>query len=346
MTVHKLDEISSLDLSEAPRIVKQKRSPGAVAGISLVVVLLLGLLIVGSLPELSPEEIISMDGYQGEQPITHIFNLESLEKNSVTSRSLNAATIADPDRQEIDNALPIAVTEAIPPTDPVITRPPAQPTTQSTEQPTEQFKEQPKAQLAEQQGETASVSSSVVTAAESNQPSREPAVTTEDLPIARTEPVPESVTDASVEQWQLLQESVPQAEPVSDATVEAAIINPAPQQKVTSATATTPTIEEANDTVVVASIAAPEPVPLPAGVANVAGDVLLEDGGLLPLRSVIVDATELKVSPAEQAETVLSFPVGATVSVFETSGEWAHVGANDGSSTTGYVLESSLGPVQ
>jgi len=43
-------------------------------------VLFLALLAYGSLPELSPEEIVAMEGYAGEQPTKHIFNIHSLEK--------------------------------------------------------------------------------------------------------------------------------------------------------------------------------------------------------------------------------------------------------------------------
>jgi len=81
------DDINSHDLSEAPRLAKDSQPKGPIIGISAAVLLLIGLLIYASFPELSPEEIISMDGYEGEQPTKHIFNLQSLEESKAVAKA-------------------------------------------------------------------------------------------------------------------------------------------------------------------------------------------------------------------------------------------------------------------
>ena len=89
-------------------------------------------------------------------------------------------------------------------------------------------------------------------------------------------------------------------------------------------------------------MAAIEPVPLPVGTTALAPGA---KGKLLPLRSVLADFTELKASPTRQSKTILSLGRGVIVTAFERHGKWIHIGTNDGSSITGYVLESSLGRV-
>ena len=81
------DDINQRDLSEAPRLQKDKQSFGGVVGIAIAVLLFGVLLILGSQPELTPEEIISMDGYEGEQPTRHIFNLQDMDCLLYTSPS-------------------------------------------------------------------------------------------------------------------------------------------------------------------------------------------------------------------------------------------------------------------
>jgi len=146
-------------------------------------------------------------------------------------------------------------------------------------------------------------------------------------------------------------EEVATIELVSEAVVEPVVtrsgtsldlFGASQQERVVSAVATTPTIDEASDTVVVASVAAIEPVPVPVGNSAPAAGA---KGKLLPLRSVLADFTELKASPTRQSRTLLSLGRGVIVTAFERHGKWIHIGTNDGSSITGYVLESSLGKV-
>ena len=70
----------SNDLLEAPYVVKTKRYHPVVVGIgaALFSLILALVLVSGSLPEMSPEQIVAMEGYEGRQSPRHIFNLESL----------------------------------------------------------------------------------------------------------------------------------------------------------------------------------------------------------------------------------------------------------------------------
>ena len=82
------------DLAEAPRLTKERAPRGVIIGAIAVVVLLGALVIHGSLPDLSPEEIIAMDGYEGEQPTRHIFNLQSLEETARQAKVETKAEVA------------------------------------------------------------------------------------------------------------------------------------------------------------------------------------------------------------------------------------------------------------
>ena len=63
---------------------------------------------------------------------------------------------------------------------------------------------------------------------------------------------------------------------------------------------------------------------------------------LLPLRTILNESTELKAEPDEESDTLILLGEGVVVSAFERRGEWIFVGTNDGSATTGYVLEDWL----
>jgi len=115
-------------------------------------------------------------------------------------------------------------------------------------------------------------------------------------PLAEEAPL---IEVAIVEQ---ISESV--VEPVATRSqTPAGLFGTSQQERVVAALATTPTIDEASDTVVVSSVAAIEPVPLPVGSSAPASGA---KGKLLPLRSVLADYTELKASPTNQSKTLLS----------------------------------------
>ena len=307
MPSHNLD-FDERDLSEAPRLAKDSRPRGLIVGGCVAVVLFLALLAYGSLPELSPEEIVAMEGYAGEQPTKHIFNIHSLEQ-AVAEKQLAAK--------------------------------PGVETTAKMEQPKPEKLETAQKDMAKPATRVETASPVVVTTA------IQPEV------AEPLKPAPESV-DVAVLQPQPLAEQAPReevviveeiSEPVVE-TVASRTASPAAlfstEERVVAAEATTPTIDEASDTVVVSSVAAIEPVPLPVGSSATASG---NRGKLLPLRSVLADFTELKASPTTRSRTLLSLGRGVVVTAFERHGKWIHIGTNDGSSITGYVLETSLGRV-
>ncbi len=337
MPLHNLDDIDARDLSEAPRLAKDPQSTGLLIGVATAAVLFIALLIYASLPELSPAEIVAMEGYEGEQPTKYIFNIHSLDDEAEVASAGEAPT---------DTLPPIAPTEPIPDNVPVTT---ALESTQAavvvSEQPvvvtvTAEVDESVPA-------ETALASTDVATAevvqAELVQvePQQTESTVSAEQPIAATqtvvtEPAP-AVTEVAIaaDSVQISDTDAETPRPMSFNT---------DRKKVVAAMATTPTIEESADTVVVASVAVAEPIPLLVSSSSPVAEVNGK-GKLLPLRSIRQDATELKASPSTRSRTLLSLKRGVVVTAFERYGDWIHIGTNDGSSITGYVLEASLGAV-
>ena len=305
MSSHNLD-LEERDLLEAPRLAKDTPPRGLIAGGCLAVVLFLALLVYGSLPELSPQEIVAMDGYAGEQPAKHIFNIHSLEESTVKQADQASAKM----EATVEPEKPIVVTTSVEPelNEPEVAAPaPSDPVEIVQTQPVEA---------------AADVSADID-------------VIDEDTDVAVAEPTPEPVEEAAGEEVVIISE-------VTSRTPRVTRFDTGRENRVVAAMATTPTIDEASDTVVVSSVAAIEPVPVPTGASAPAQAA---KGKLLPLRSVLADLTELKASPTTQSKTLLSLERGVIVTAFERHGKWIHIGTNDGSSITGYVLESSLGRV-
>lgn len=308
MPSHNLD-IDARDLSEAPRLAKDSQSKGTMIGAGVAFLLFLAMLAYGSLPELSPQEIVAMEGYAGEQPTKHIFNIHSLEE---AAEKEPVATVQKTmvDKTIVQQSNPVKVVE--PEVQVAVAAPPVQVKPVVVEPVV--VVEQPK---------PSAVTTIVVTEVANEQPVQE--VATEAAIVVAAAPTPETV-----------------AAPV-EIRAESSLFGTAPEKKVVAAMATTPTIDEAPDTVVVSSVAAIEPVPVPVNSSVVSQPV--SKGKLLPLRSVLQDYTELKASPTQQSKTILSLGRGVVVTAFERHGKWIHIGTNDGSSITGFVLESSLGRV-
>lgn len=336
MSSYNLD-IDARDLSEAPRLAKDSQSRGVVIGACVAALLFLALLVYGSLPELSPHEIVAMEGYAGEQPTRHIFNIHSLDGTddqpavipSDISAGESSVATADIDTNEIkgtggsiavaktmettpaEKAEPVAVVSEAATVAPVVTE---------TAEVTAEVKQRIEVPVTREHTQAVQV-------AVEEQVSPKPD-TTGVVAVARIAEAPTVRTAAN------------RTEPTST------LFGTAQQERVVAAMATTPTIDEASDTVVVSSVAAMEPMPMPASSnPNQRASVENGRGKLLPLRSVLADYTELKASPSDQSKTILSLGRGVVVTAFERYGEWIHIGTNDGSSITGYVLESSLGRV-
>ncbi len=77
------EDINSADMAEAPRRERESKvkSVAIVGGSTIVVLVVAIMLIVGSLPAVTPEQIVQRDDYEGQQQPRHIFNLYSLKQD-------------------------------------------------------------------------------------------------------------------------------------------------------------------------------------------------------------------------------------------------------------------------
>lgn len=77
------EDVGHADMAEAPRRIPESKSKGFLMGlvVTVVVLVLAVVLIRGSLPAMTPEQIVQQKEYQGQQPPRHIFNLYSLKQD-------------------------------------------------------------------------------------------------------------------------------------------------------------------------------------------------------------------------------------------------------------------------
>jgi len=350
MSSHNID-LEERDLSEAPRLAKETTPRSLIIGGCVAVALFLALLAYGSLPALSPQEIVAMDGYEGEQPTRHIFNIQSLEEADDDEAVAKAAGTDQPDLDQPKLKQPELAKQEMTPKEiaPAETAPVEIVKSDTTVETDKVDTESPVVVTTRIEPEVvppvqrANVETVQVQPTEPVQPTQQPLA---EAPQELAE-APQELAEAPQELTEAPQEEVVKSEQPADPVVttvatltdsSASTLGAVEGKKVVAAMATTPTIDEAADTVVIASVAAIEPVPVPAGGSG-------SKGKLLPLRSVLADSTELKASPTSQSKTLLSLGRGVVVTAFERHGEWIHIGTNDGSSITGFVLESSLGKV-
>ena len=315
------DDINSHDLSEAPRIERDSQSYGHLVAIGAAVLLLIGLLIYASFPELSPEEIISMDGYEGEQPTKHIFNLQSLEESKAMAKGIAPSVIdqQSSEPQAEDESLTMseapAATSIQAPIQVPNEEPPIVETVPLEELPI--LEPEPEVQVPEIT-ESATVEVEVI----------EPVVVAEPVEPVQVEVPPEPVIES---------------ETTTDVVEPPSQFDTIPEQRVVASMATSPKLEEQPDTVVISTAAIDDLTPLPIGGTTSLGN---NNSRLMPLRKILEDATELKVEADDGSQTLMLLGEGVVVSAFERQGEWIYIGTNDGSSATGYVRESRLGTVE
>ncbi len=326
-------DIDPVDLSEAPRLAKETYPRGTVIGVILCAGLFLGMLVYGSLPELSPSEIVAMEGYAGERPTKHIFNLQSLEdadKTLTVEKQTGQTTLEG-------NELP------------KVSAPQVSQKTAKTNEVEIAVVSAPQTEKAETENSTVLVEKTPVEVkpAIDPQPEAVASKTTVVEEPAKVEAVVESVPEPV--------KSVEPAIQVAKSDVAIRVFAENAEQKVVAAQASTPAVRELPTTIVTSALVAePSPMPMPIktneykhaelargpAIASVA--TTDEKGRLLPLRTVLKDFTEVKSSPSSKSPTLLSLGKGVVVTAFEKQGEWVHIGTNDGSSITGYVLESEI----
>lgn len=79
------EDVGYADMAEAPRRERESNAKNiAIAAATTVGVLLLAVVLIrGSLPAMTPEQIVQRDDYEGQQPPRHIFNLYSLKQDKL-----------------------------------------------------------------------------------------------------------------------------------------------------------------------------------------------------------------------------------------------------------------------
>ena len=281
----------SNDLLEAPYVVKTKRYHPVVVGIgaALFSLILALVLVSGSLPEMSPEQIVAMEGYEGRQSPRHIFNLESLgtadkgefARTPVTTQS--AAEVKSGDRLQDRTAG--AVVEAVVETVEVDSAAAVESTVSRTD------------------------SFAALLAIETEEPNDAWALEIVEIPAA---PIivgkdAQAVAAPDVEEFdyrKLNRRAGPRnsvvTSPVPDAIASDAVAVQIPQGE-------------------------------PATTIKV-----------LPVLTVNTDQAYMRAKPSQTSDIKLTLAKGMSVTAFEQSGAWVHVGANDGSSITGYVHQSNI----
>jgi len=102
-------DISPVDFSEAPRLNKSGLPPvlKAVAGICLVVFCIM--LLYGSLPEMSPTEIVASDDYVGEQPERNLLTLENLRTQAPSATRSTLASAATEPAGEVEASKEVVI---------------------------------------------------------------------------------------------------------------------------------------------------------------------------------------------------------------------------------------------
>ena len=291
-------EIDPVDLSEAPRLEKDANSRGPVIGAVCLLVAFAAMMIHGSLPELTPKDIVAMDGYVGEPPTRHIFNLQSFEDEQSAQNSPdenNGQEIAADDTMVAGSKEIVAV--ATP----------------------EQIQPDSKAVI------------SAINAAGADQ-----------ADLSSVE-IPDQAKEQQAKENQAKEQ--PAKEQIIEKTIVASSTVP---------NTTKPVLEELPTTVVKPAALAAEPVPLKRAENTdtelVAGNGATKNTGdstdFLPMLRVLGEATILRASPSIRSRGVLSLGAGVTVTMFEQQGDWVHIGVNDGSAITGYLLANELGNVK
>lgn len=285
------------DFLEVPPKLRSKPWSPVLAGIcvALAVLLLATLLIRGSLPEMSPEQIVAMDGYQGEQPPRRIFNLDSLNdtlKESVVKGAESAAgsTSAVPQKGS-----PNALRDTLP-------APDTQPQVVVANEPEPGPVAEPNGAQDTRPDDVAIASLFTIEAEEPQDSWAREIVEIPVSPIMVGKDAQE-VAAPMVEQFDFRKLNRREKSPVATSG-----------SGLNSAGASTDSeLSELTSTIKV-----------------------------LPVLTVNADNTVLRAEPTETSDIKLVLASGASVTAFEQDGAWVHVGANDGSSVTGYVHQSKI----
>jgi len=265
----------SEDFQEAPLVARANGLHPFLIGVcgALFGLLFAVVLVRGSMPEMTPEQIVAMEGYGGRQPPRHIFNLDSLGSSSISSnvsRELikRVTTSADSEVELLDES-PLAAqfaddanqeTGSVPATDALLL---------DYEEPNESWPL-----------EIIEVPASPIIVGKDAQDVAAPVVEEFDYRALNRQS----------------NEQIPNVRTIS----ESALMSGKTDQSETT------TIK------------------------------------VLPVLMVKTDNTFVRAEPTQGSTIKLVLARGSSVTAFEQSGAWVHVGANDGSSITGYVHQSKI----
>ena len=284
----------SNDLQEAPYVVKAKGYHPVVVsiGAALVSMTLALVLVIGMMPEMSPKQIVAMEGYQGRQPPRQIFNLESLatsgegESSQLMVTPQSAAGVNVSDRSQDRKVEPVVQTVVEPVVEPVV--------------------------------KTVEVDSNEAVVS----------------PVADTDSFAALLaidTEEPKDAWALEIVEVP-ASPIivgKDAQeVSAPDVEEFDYRKLNRRTSNRDSI---------ATTRTPEATAVQTQQGAPATTIKV-----LPVLTVNTDQAYVRAKPSQTSDIKLTLAKGMSVTAFEQAGAWFHVGANDGSSITGYVHQSSI----
>ena len=296
----------SNDLQEAPYVVKAKGYHPVVVsiGAALVSMTLALVLVIGMMPEMSPKQIVAMGGYQGRQPPRQIFNLDSLATSGEREPSQIMVTPQSAAGVKVSDRSQDRKVEPVVQT--VV-----QPMVQTVVEPVVETAVQPVVETVEVDSNEAVVSS----VADTDSFAALLAIDTEEPKDA----------------WALEIVEVP-ASPIivgKDAQeVSAPDVEEFDYRKLNRRTSNRDSI---------ATTRTPEATAVQTQQGAPATTIKV-----LPVLTVNTDQAYVRAKPSQTSDIKLTLAKGMSVTAFEQAGAWFHVGANDGSSITGYVHQSSI----
>ncbi|OED39264.1 hypothetical protein AB833_17240 [Chromatiales bacterium (ex Bugula neritina AB1)] len=109
-------DIDFEDLEEVPRRVRESRVKAGIIGVfSFVFLLALTIILIrGSMPDMTPEQIVQMQGYEGQQAPRHIFNLYSLKQQRESASAASGGSVLPRESRVIDSDAEVVVLNSQP----------------------------------------------------------------------------------------------------------------------------------------------------------------------------------------------------------------------------------------
>ncbi len=285
-------DFDHLDLEELPRRYPESRlrTVFITAAVIVFVLAFAVFMIRGSMPELTPEQIVQMKGYEGQQAPRQIFNLYSLRKYQ--EQNAEAKLTATANRTSLSAGSSDSIIE---------------PDGDSTSQ-------------------SGHADTTVV----------QTTVESESREAGSTKREQEVIVAASN------RGAVPRVTIISDKHGEASTAMPVKLPANSKTKTESVTNKPAARTYEKAELKRQGELPVLATGSSRSDSENRQKAEVLPVGVVKGDQTRLRSGPSRNSDILLLLAKGDSITIFDTVGEWTHVGANDGSSTMGYVHNSLL----